>query len=702
MKSVSRPGSDAWIISPTWDLVCLVATPAAIFPALWLLGRHVVSPEQVYLAAFAFASFGHHLPGFLRAYGDRRLFAQYRWRFLLAPPLICAVVLLFAWQDLHGLILIMFVWATWHVLMQSYGLLRIYDAKRGNLSRTSARLDLLACLAIFAAGIVFSEARLVGLADDLWQTGLPVFTPGQLQAAKWLVGAGTAGLICVYLAHALHAWHRGVAVSWQKLALVLSTGGLYWASGSVSTNVLVGVAMFDIFHAVQYFAIVWVYNRQVVGKSTERMPAVGLLFRGRAWSLGLYAAAIALYGAGFFALQSLENLAAEQAATILFTTSACLHFYYDGFIWKISQRRTRRDLQLADASPQNSPGDQSGFAPARTARPITLWHGWKWAALALVAAALVVLERRQGEVQQADEYRQLVRTAAIAPNLPDVQSRLCHAALDRGETQRALAVAERAVALRPRSSVAHEDLAAALQQAGRLAQAESALRVAVRRAPRRWRSRLALAQVLRQSEDWNQAERSYRNAAQLAPENAGIQRQWAEMRIAAQRFEQALPVLKRALQLDHQSAETHYLLGVARMQTQQFPEADEAFQHALRLAPRHTQARFQLGNLNYLTGDFETATQRFRQCLQFDPQFCDAHNNLGAALAEQQRWREAADCYRRALKLRPGDANANYNLGLVLLQTGDRAAARSRLRRAAALGRPPGPALAAELNLPLP
>jgi len=702
MSPTSPPGRNAWIISPTWDLVCLVATPAAIFPALWLLARHVVSPEQVYLAAFAFASFGHHLPGFLRAYGDRRLFAQYRWRFLLAPPLICAVVLLFAWQDLHGFILIMFVWATWHVLMQTYGLLRIYDARRGNLSRTSARLDLLACLAIFASGIVFSQARLVGLADDLWQTGLPVFTPGQLLAAKWLVGVGTAGLFCVYLAHALHAWRRGVAVSWQKLALVLSTGALYWASGSVSTNVLVGVAMFDVFHAVQYFAIVWVYNRRVVGKSSERMPAVGLLFRGRAWSLGLYAAAIALYGAGFYALQSLENLAAEQAATILFTTSACLHFYYDGFIWKISRRQTRRDLQLSDASPQQSPGDQSGFAPAWTARPITLWHGWKWAALALAAAALVVLERRQGEAEQADDYRQIVRTAAIAPNLPNVQSRLCHAAWKRGETQRALAVARRAVALRPHSNLAREDLAAALQQAGSLAEAESALRIAVNLAPHRWQSQLALAQVLRQCEDWNQAEQCYRRAAQLAPENARIQRQWAATCIAAQRFEQALPVLNRALQLDDQSAEAHYLLGVARMQTQQYGEADEAFQTALRLAPRHAQARFQLGNLDYLTGDFEAATRQLRKCVDIDPQFCDAHNNLGAALAEQQRWHEAADCYRRALDLRPGDANANYNLGLLLLQSGDRSAARSRLRRAAELGRPPGPALAAELNLPLP
>ena len=40
------------------------------------------------LAVAAFASIGHHLPGFLRAYGDRELFRRFRWRFLLAPPLM--------------------------------------------------------------------------------------------------------------------------------------------------------------------------------------------------------------------------------------------------------------------------------------------------------------------------------------------------------------------------------------------------------------------------------------------------------------------------------------------------------------------------------------------------------------------------------------------------------------------------------------
>ena len=69
----------------------------------------------------------------MRAYGDRELFARYRWRFLLAPPLILAATLWFSARDLHGLLLLVFTWDIWHVLMQHYGFMRIYDAKQGEI-----------------------------------------------------------------------------------------------------------------------------------------------------------------------------------------------------------------------------------------------------------------------------------------------------------------------------------------------------------------------------------------------------------------------------------------------------------------------------------------------------------------------------------------------------------------------------------------
>lgn len=761
MTATPRPANSSWIISPVWDLVCLVATPVVIFPALWLLTRTAFTPEQVAVAVLAFASFGHHLPGFLRAYGDRELFARFKRRFLLAPPVICSVAVLFAWQQLHGFELILFFWATWHILMQTYGVLRLYDAKRGRHDRWSVWVDYLACVAIFATGVVFSEARVYGMAELLWLTGLPVFGPGLLAAARWSIGVSAGVLAAVYVGSAIRDFRLKRGVAWQKLALLVSTGALYWASGLLSTSVLVGVAMFELFHAVQYFAIVWIYNRKVVGKSAGRMPGLAFLFRGRALSVALYAVSILLFGASFFTLRSIDITAVQQAATLLFATSACLHFYYDGFIWRISRRETRRDLQL---EAESSFGNEVE-APRLSRGAVR--HGLKWCALAAGALLLVALEWRHVRNGERREAQMLTALAALTPRLPELQSRLSQAALARGDAEQAVDLARNAVELRPHSPVAHGDLGKALRHAGRFDEATVAMQRATELAPQDWDHHFNLAETLRQTEEWTTAERAYAVAARLAPKCGVVQRQWATMYhqqrefdaaaehftaalacdadlegaqrglvqslsaagrhhqavaaarreidrhpqsaaarevlgealIAAERFGEALPPLQQAVELDDASAESHYLLGVARMQTDQSAQAGAALRAALVRDPRHKFAHLQLGSLAYFAGNLETAEWRYRKCLEIDPEFVDAYNNLGATLATAERPTEAAAAYRKAIELRPENASSNYNLGVLLLNQGDRASAAVYIRRATELGHRPHPGILAELRI---
>jgi hypothetical protein len=179
-----------WIVSPAWDLFYLVLTPLLIVPVVLVAARQWLRPEEIYLAVISFASLGHHLPGFMRAYGDRDLFDRFRWRFLLAPPLIFALALVFTpptsvaraldlpWTHLHGLELILLAWGTWHGLMQTYGFMRIYDIRRGENDRYVARLDHALCLMIFVAGVVFSDTRrsyrLQTLMANLLVAGVPL------------------------------------------------------------------------------------------------------------------------------------------------------------------------------------------------------------------------------------------------------------------------------------------------------------------------------------------------------------------------------------------------------------------------------------------------------------------------------------------------------------------------------------------------
>src|SRR5262245_17615276 len=129
----------SWILDPWRDLILIVGPPFIILPALWL-AQNRFRPDQIYLMVASFGAVGHHLPGMMRAYGDRFLFNRFKTRFLLTPLLLGGTCLLFALRQLNALVLVAYLWGVWHGLMQTYGFLRIYDGKVGSVSRVTARL----------------------------------------------------------------------------------------------------------------------------------------------------------------------------------------------------------------------------------------------------------------------------------------------------------------------------------------------------------------------------------------------------------------------------------------------------------------------------------------------------------------------------------------------------------------------------------
>src|SRR2546427_536199 len=107
MKTARERARPGWILSPGWDLALFIGAPALSIVTLVPL-RGLWSPAGYSAFLLAFFTFGHHLPGFLRVYGDRELFRQYNWRFLIAPPLVFACALWYARADLHGLLFLVF------------------------------------------------------------------------------------------------------------------------------------------------------------------------------------------------------------------------------------------------------------------------------------------------------------------------------------------------------------------------------------------------------------------------------------------------------------------------------------------------------------------------------------------------------------------------------------------------------------------
>ncbi|MEX2140655.1 MAG: tetratricopeptide repeat protein [Pirellulales bacterium] len=673
-----------WIISPFYDLAYLIAAPLAIIP-LVSLATWYLSSEQIWLFAASFASIGHHLPGFMRAYGDRELFWRFRWRFVLMPPVILAVVGLMAWQELHAVEVLLLVWATWHVLMQTYGFMRIYDLKRGSVDLTAARLDLLLCVSAFAAGFVFSDGRMHGLMEALWKSGLPLIDAGWLTVARWLCGSFAVAVLMVYAFHVLRSSRRR-GVSYIKVIFAVSNAGVYWVVGTVTTDLLIGIAIFEIFHALQYNAVVWTYNRRAVSQNPGRFGPLGFLFHDGWVLIGVYLAAIAAFGSMRYWSDDVSDPVFKAALLAILTTSTALHFYFDGFIWKVSERKTQASLGI----------EPSGFSVRRDVS--WLGHASKWGVLAAGLTGLAMLEINFAPRSPAAEQAMHTALAEWTPELPEVQARASRLALARGDFAAALAAARKAVAFRPASESAWVDLGIAQLQAGRFEEAVAALERAAKLAPKRWQNHRDLGLALTGLQRWSAADEAFAIAAELAPQSAAVELAWAESCTLRGDFKATLRHALAAIEHDRDTAEAYYQAGLAYVQLGQPSLARAQLERATELRPDHAEAMLQLGNAEQMLGDLTSAMRCYRRAIRLRPTSAMAYSNLGAILLVGGQVEEADTMLTRAIELAPHHAQAHYNLGLVRLQQGQLSQARQHIERARALGMTPSAELAEALG----
>ena len=401
--------------------------------------------------------------------------------------------------------------------MQTYGFMRIYDLRRGENDRRTARLDHALCVAMFVAGVVFSDTRMFGLAGAMWQAGLPLFGPEALAAVRWVVGVRERGGACRCMCgDALSRKRRGAPVNGVKLLLAGVTGWFWWYCGRLSTNLLIGVAMFEIYHAVQYNAIVWIYNRRLLERAGERFGPLGFLFRDRLTMLGVYLGAIAAYSSiRFFTAQpGRPHVQRRPGQRPPVADRRVRHVVAAAFLLRrlhLEGERARHRRQ----SGRRRHGDAVAVERYRAG-------GWcmpgKWATLRAIAAALVAAEwRYQGDGGAERQAAERAALAALTPDVPEAAMLGSQEALAAGDTARAVELARQAAAARPESHQSQAELAWALIEAGEYAEARPVLERAIELAPEVWTYHCDLGEVCEKLDDLDRAEAEFNRAAELAP-----------------------------------------------------------------------------------------------------------------------------------------------------------------------------------------
>jgi Tfp pilus assembly protein PilF len=470
--ATSRP---LWIVDPWHDLALIVGAPAIILPAIWLLETRF-PPNQIYLFVASFGAVGHHLPGMMRAYGDRFLFERFKYRFVLTPLVLGGMCLLFAVRELNAMVLIAYLWGVWHGLMQTYGFVRIYETKAGTSSRTAARLDFAMCLAWFGGAVLLSPTRMAKVLNDYYRSGGTPVPPELVSGttAAWVMATGVVTI--AFLGYLAYRWVRGATPSPAKLLLMATSVAFWWYSNVSVSNMLVGIALFEIFHDVQYLTIVWVFNLNRV----DRQPGLGrftrFLFR-RSWGLvGLYVGLVAAYGSLNLLPPVLPGQTLARALTGLLTASALLHFYYDGFIWKVRETSVRQTLGLSSLARGGARDRGSSARPIDSVSPANWVHALKWAGFVLPVAWLGLA---QGQSSMAALERQRLVVEAV-PQSADARNNLGGALLVGGDIDGAIGHLREAIRLDPDHAEAHSNLGVALARRGRWADAIDEYREAIR------------------------------------------------------------------------------------------------------------------------------------------------------------------------------------------------------------------------------
>lgn len=452
----AAPSRSMWILGPVADLTLVVGCPLIVVASL-TVARGIWSAAAI--SAFVMVwQIGHHLPGMMRAYGDPALFRRFRVRFIVAPLLLlfaCAFAYLRHLES--GVIAIASVWGWWHYLMQAYGFSRIYDAKVGSFATTTRWLDQAMCLVWFAAAVVLNDNTLYGFLENFHKSGLGIPSVELIEGLRSVLRGALAGVTFLFFANHVTRWSSGERPSWIKVILMATTFACFWYSTATVTNIVVAYAFFELFHDVQYLTIVWAFNNGRAKKDTTLAGFTRWLFQPRVAFVMLYLAMIAAYGSLKVGSTRVTGAQLQAGLMAVFMTSTLLHYYFDGFIWKLRETQSQASLDLRT----------SHTAQRLWRLPLAWQHSLLWCLFIVPFLVTMVAQvARRIDQQNADPttvvqrvVNDTQRLAALAPDSFLAHYSLAEVYAKLGQHERAAEELRLALEFNPEFEPAQESLA---------------------------------------------------------------------------------------------------------------------------------------------------------------------------------------------------------------------------------------------------
>jgi tetratricopeptide (TPR) repeat protein/tRNA A-37 threonylcarbamoyl transferase component Bud32 len=220
-----------------------------------------------------------------------------------------------------------------------------------------------------------------------------------------------------------------------------------------------------------------------------------------------------------------------------------------------------------------------------------------------------------------------------------------------------------ALAIRPESSAALNNLGLALREQKKLDEAVAAYRKAIELQPDLALAYHNLGLALADQKKLVEAVAAFRKAIELQPDDANAYNNLGGILQRQKKLDEAVAAWRKAIELKPDHALAYYNLGLALADQKKLDEAVAAFRKAIDLKPDLALAYNNLGVALHEQKKLDEAVATCRRAIELQPDLALAYHNLGLALADQKKLVEAVAAYREAIRLKPDYAEVYTNLG---------------------------------------
>jgi len=621
----SNEGESEWaMLLPRHGWIC-GSWPdlAMILAPLWLVGvvflvLRFVALSPLYWFVVTVIAVGHPFPGFVRVYGARGAGRLPAWLLYGAPVILLAIASSCTWMGVEGLYVLLVLWGTWHVMTQTYGVMRIYDAKVHMLARATIYLDRLMVLCWFVAGILFSTERLEDLLTALYRAGVPPVPPMAVQLVQLIWGGRTAAVTAFYIVNYILQRRQGGMPSLVKLMAMVSGLGFWWFTMVNARDLLLAILLFELFHALQSLFVVRAAGMQAFAEGRLVGRLASLQFRTGAASASAILVCTVLYGlpaylAGASPWGPLDVTALSwlpRLVLVWVAASTMLHYCLEGYAWRLRDESVRADFRVV--------GDTTTTRAAASRMGGVVWV-LKCGLLIVLLAALGWQQRQERTAEEVFARQQLF--------LQNVAESV------------------------PLSDRAHRELGSFLLAAGRTEEAAERLALAYDINPMSLATTLELGRALRQLQRISDATRTFQQAVELAPDSAEAYSELGRTLFGQADYETGVKMLQRAVELAPTNAAYHFDVGLAWARVGDFEAAVNAFQQAIELRPNYADAYNARGNAYWNVGMSQEAKADFDQALKLAPDMGKAYRNRAGLYQSQEDWDGALADYRKASEL---------------------------------------------------